>query len=57
MSHLVLNSIAVERRSNYKVIDLFTGCGGLSETMEHTWKYATIRVAKESCGSVLGFHK
>ncbi len=52
MSQLVFNSIAVERRNTYKVIDLFAGCGGLSETLEHTWKHATIRVAKESCGSL-----
>ena len=30
MRKLVFNSIAVERRNSYKVIDLFAGCGGLS---------------------------
>ena len=48
MSKLVFNSIAVERRNNHKVIDLFAGCGGLNEAMASTWKYATIRVTKES---------
>lgn len=52
MNQLVLNSIAVERRSNYKEFDLFAGSGGLSETQEHTWKHATIRVTKDSCGSL-----
>lgn len=52
MSQLVFNSIAVERRNPYKVIDLFAGCGGLSDILERTWKHATIRVAKESCGSL-----
>lgn len=48
MSKLVFNSIAVERRNNHKVIDLFAGCGGLNEDMASTWKYATIRVTKKS---------
>lgn len=52
MNQLVFNSIAVERRNPYKVIDLFAGCGGLSETLERMWKHATIRVAKESCESL-----
>ena len=52
MENLLFNSIAVERRSSTKVIDLFAGCGGLSETLERTWKHATIRVAKESCESL-----
>lgn len=49
MSKLVFNSIAVERRSSIKVIDLFTGCGGLTKEQKSTWKYGTIRVAKDSC--------
>lgn len=52
MNQLVFNSIAVERRNNYKVIDLFAGNRGLSETMKSTWKYATIRVTKNSCESL-----
>lgn len=52
MSKLVFNSIAVERRNNYKVIDLFAGCGGLDKAMASTWKYATIRVTKESSESL-----
>jgi len=52
MSKLVFNSIAVERRNNYKVIDLFAGCGDLSMAMRSTWKYATIRVTKESYESL-----
>ncbi len=48
MSKLVFNSIAVERRNNHKVIDFFAGCGGLDKAMASTWKYATIRVTKES---------
>ena len=48
MSKLVFNSIAVERRNNYKVIDLFAGCGSLEKAMASTWKYASIRVTKES---------
>jgi hypothetical protein len=48
MSKLVFNSIAVERRNNNKVIDLFAGCEDLSKAMKSTWKYATIRVTKES---------
>ena len=52
MSQLVFNSIAVERRSSIKVIDLFTGCGGLTMEQESTWKYGTIRVAKDSCESL-----
>lgn len=49
MSKLVFNSIAVERRSSIKVIDLFAGCGGLTKEQKSTWKYGTIRVAKDSC--------
>ena len=52
MNKLVFNSIAVERRNNYKVIDLFAGCGGLNKAMESTWKHATIRVTKESSESL-----
>lgn len=52
MSKLVFNSIAVERRNNHKVIDLFAGCGGLDKAMTSTWKYATIRVTKESYGNL-----
>lgn len=52
MSKLVFNSIAVERRNNHKVIDLFAGCGGLDKAMASTWKYATIRVTKESSESL-----
>ena len=52
MSQLVFNSIAVERRSNIKVIDLFAGCGGLTEEKMSTWKYGTIRVTKDSCESL-----
>ena len=52
MSKLVYNSIAVERRSNPKIIDLFAGCGGLNKEKESTWKYGTIRVAKDSCESL-----
>lgn len=52
MSQLVFNSIAVERRSSIKVIDLFTGCGGLTKEQVSTWKYGTIRVAKDSCESL-----
>lgn len=48
MSKLVFNSIAVERRNNHKVIDLFAGCGSLEKAMASTWKYASIRVTKES---------
>lgn len=48
MSKLVFNSIAVERRNNHKVIDFFAGCGSLEKAMESTWKYASIRVTKES---------
>ena len=49
MSKLVFNSIAVERRSCIKVIELFAGCGGLTKEQKSTWKYGTIRVAKDSC--------
>ena len=49
MSKLVFNSIAVERRSSIKVIDIFAGCGGLTKEQKSTWKYGTIRVAKDSC--------
>jgi hypothetical protein len=49
MSQLVFNSIAVERRSSMKEIDLFAGCGDLTKEQESTWKYGTIRVAKDSC--------
>ena len=49
INRMVFNSIAVERRSKYKVIDLFAGCGGLTKALESTWKYATIRVPKASC--------
>ena len=52
MSQLVFNSIAVERRSSIKVIDLFAGCGGLTKEQKSTWKYGTIRVAKDSCESL-----
>lgn len=52
MSKLVFNSIAVERRNNYKVIDLFAGCDDLSKEKRSTWKYATIRVTKESSESL-----
>ena len=52
MNQLVFNSIAVERRNPYKVIDLFAECGGLSETLERMWKHATIRVTKDSCESL-----
>lgn len=52
MSQLVFNSIALERRSNVKVIELFAGCGGLTKNQESTWKYGTIRVAKDSCESL-----
>ncbi|MCR4835322.1 MAG: hypothetical protein K5899_02930 [Bacteroidaceae bacterium] len=52
MNKFVYNSIAVERRNNYKEIDLFAGCGGLNEAMKSTWKYATIRVSKSSYGSL-----
>lgn len=52
MSQLVFNSIAVERRSNIKVIDLFAGCGGLTKEQESTWKYGTIRVERDSCESL-----
>ena len=52
MSQLVFNSIAVERRSNIKVIDLFTGCGSLTKEQKSTWKYGTVRVTKDSCESL-----
>jgi site-specific DNA-cytosine methylase len=52
MSKLVFNSIAVERRNNNKVIDLFAGCGGLDKAMASTWKYATIHVTKETSESL-----
>ncbi len=52
MSQLVFNSIAVERRSSIKVIDLFAGCGGLTKEQKSTWKYGAIRVAKDSCESL-----
>lgn len=52
MNKLVFNSIAVERRSYIKVIDLFAGCGDLTKEMKSAWKYSTIRVTKESCGSL-----
>lgn len=46
---MFFNSIAVERRSNIKVIELFSGCGGMSPINERAWKHATIRVTKDSC--------
>ncbi len=49
MSKLVFNSIAVERRCSHKEIELFAGCGNLTEEMERTWKSATIRVNKNTC--------
>lgn len=52
MRKLVFNSIAVERRNKHKLIDLFAGCGDLSKDMASTWKYATIRVTKESFESL-----
>lgn len=52
MSQLVFNSIAVERRSSIKVIDLFAGGGKLNEGIKSTWKYATLRVARDSCGNL-----
>jgi len=52
MSQLVFNSIAVERRSNIKVIDLFAGCGGLTKEQKSTWKYDTIRILRDSCESL-----
>lgn len=52
MNQLVFNSIAVERRNNIKVIDLFAGCGGLTKEKKSTWRYGTIRVAKDSCESL-----
>lgn len=52
MNQLVFNSLAIERRNPVKVIDLFTGCGGLSEALESTWKHATIHVTKDSCESL-----
>lgn len=48
MSKLVYNSIAVERRDNFKVIDLFSGCSGLTEEKEMAWKKATVRLEKEA---------
>ena len=52
MNQLVFNSIAVERRSNIKVIDLFAGCEGLTKEQKSTWKYGTIRMLKDSCESL-----
>ena len=49
MNNLVFNSIAVERRKNYKLIDLYAGGGDLDLEMEKTWKHATIRLTKSSC--------
>ncbi len=48
MSKLVFNSISVERRNNFKAFELFAGCDSLTEEAENTWKYATIRISKES---------
>ena len=50
MSYMVFNSIAVVRRTNYKVIELFSGCGDLSKGMEKTWKNSTFRVRQDSFG-------
>ena len=47
MSKLVFNSIAVERRINTKVVDLFAGCGNLTKELESTWRHATIRITKD----------
>ena len=45
---MIFNSIAVERRNNYKMIDLYTGYDGQDEATWKTWKRATIRIVQES---------
>jgi len=44
---MVFNSIAVERRNRNKVVDLFTGCGGLSEEVKKRVRFATISIMRE----------
>lgn len=39
------NSIEVARRKIIKLIDLFSGCGGLDLEQSTTWKRATLRVS------------
>ena len=45
---MIFNSIAVERRNNYKMIDLYTEYDGQDEATWKTWKRATIRIVQES---------